>query len=158
MYNTVTGGFQPWDGGDDYTPAPNTWTTGDIKYWKPETNITTLPEKRDFGKAKKDVSLTRDQRVKNKMKLIEALGDEVAKLKARPEEPKDYGDVVRFAKQFTTNGKLYDYAAILAGDGRWYVTGGASPQGLTWDQLLDFAERDGEDLEVGKAEKFKVMK
>jgi hypothetical protein len=89
--------------------------------------------------------------------LIEALGDEVAKLKDRPDEPTELGAVVRFTKTFGHSSKDYDYAAIKAGDERWYITGAASPQGLSWDQLLDFIE-ETDELDVSRADRWKTLK
>ena len=54
----------------------------------------------------------------------------------------DYGednftdlDVLKFAKRFVKDGKLYSYAAIKV-DGLWYTTGPKSPKGFTWDELV----------------------
>jgi len=43
------------------------------------------------------------------------------------------GSVIRFIRTIRT--RTYSYAAIRAG-GRWYVTGGQSPQQLTWSELV----------------------
>lgn len=45
------------------------------------------------------------------------------------------GSVVKFKVLLT--GRTYDYAAIRAGDGRWYLTGGETKQGVSWQVLLD---------------------
>lgn len=33
-------------------------------------------------------------------------------------------------------GKTYDYAAVRAGDGKWYPTGGETKQGVDWHTLV----------------------
>lgn len=140
----------------DYTVSPGHWTQPRT-YGQPltTTSITTLP---DVVRDKKGRStLTRDERVKNKMRLIEALGDEVAKLKARPTEPDEDNAVVSFTKTFG-GAREYNYAAIKAGDDKWYITGAASPQGLSWDQLIDFIEESEDEAQLSKADKWKTLK
>jgi hypothetical protein len=33
--------------------------------------------------------------------------------------------------------KSYDYAAIRAGDGKWYITGGYTKQGVSWEIMIN---------------------
>lgn len=66
---------------------------------------------------------------------------ELAKLRDRAEEP-EVGTIVRFTRKFGTP-KAYDYAAIRADNGKWYITGGFTGA-YTWDELLDFA--NGTDI------------
>lgn len=33
-------------------------------------------------------------------------------------------------------GRVYDYAAVRAGDGKWYATGGETKQGVDWATLV----------------------
>lgn len=40
------------------------------------------------------------------------------------------GTVVRF--KIDHGGRYYDYAAVRAGDGKWYITGGDTKQGVSW--------------------------
>lgn len=53
-----------------------------------------------------------------------------------PQEPPP-GSVVSFKARLPGSDKLYDYAAIRAGDGRWWLTGGETKQGVMWSTLLD---------------------
>jgi hypothetical protein len=34
------------------------------------------------------------------------------------------------------SGRVYDYAAVRAGDGKWYATGGETKQGVDWQTLV----------------------
>lgn len=47
------------------------------------------------------------------------------------------GTVVRFRVKHDNSGRYYDYAAIRAGDGKWYITGGETKQGVDWGTLID---------------------
>lgn len=68
-----------------------------------------------------------DKRVEAKLKLVEALGDDTY----------ENGSVVRFDKKLTKDGILYNYAAIKAGNGRWYLTGAATALGgFTWEEFV----------------------
>jgi hypothetical protein len=51
-----------------------------------------------------------------------------------PGEPSP-GSVVQF--KIRHGQKLYDYAAIRAGDLRWYITGGETKQGVDWHTLCE---------------------
>lgn len=64
--------------------------------------------------------------------------EQLAKLAKYPEdEPFTDGAILRFEKKFPNSPQRYSYIAMRA-DGAWYVTGGRSPQGITWEQLVDF--------------------
>lgn len=55
-----------------------------------------------------------------------------------------HGEVVRWERT-VSDGRTYSYAALYVGknDGRWYLTGGKSPQGLTTDKLVDLLVEQG---------------
>jgi hypothetical protein len=63
----------------------------------------------------------------------------------RPSEPPHttagLSTVVTFSKVYQQGYKTYQFAAVV-GDGLWWLSGARSPQGLRWDSLLDFVERD----------------
>lgn len=68
-----------------------------------------------------------------------ALGRE---LQATSYPPETIAPAVTFQKAYgSASGKRYTFAAVK-GDGRWWLTGIRSPQGLTWQQLWDFARQD----------------
>lgn len=73
---------------------------------------------------------------------------EATRLDAMPPEPEGEPALIFFRKQFHPGGQVYDYAALRAGDGRWYTTGPKSTQGYTWEQLLGFIYPDGTDLDA----------
>lgn len=52
-------------------------------------------------------------------------------------DPCEDGAIITFEKKFPHGDTLYSYVAHKA-DGRWYVTGERSPQGVSWDDLVDF--------------------
>lgn len=54
--------------------------------------------------------------------------------RARSKEPV-LGSIIAW-KVRAADGVKYDYAAIKAGNGRWYTTGPNSPKGFTWDELM----------------------
>jgi hypothetical protein len=68
---------------------------------------------------------------------IAQLKKELKRLKDRPNEPTENGNIISFHKQFSGGGTVYSYAAIKAA-GLWYTTGPKSPKGYSWDELLDF--------------------
>lgn len=78
---------------------------------------------------------------------LNAIAEELARLEDRPEEPPP-GSVIRFNMQFNGYGTVYDYAALHAGDGKWYTTGPRSPKGYTWDELLDWMEGNTHAFQV----------
>jgi len=59
----------------------------------------------------------------------------------RPGEPvtddADGALVIWFQRTFDNTSRVYTYAAVKAGN-RWYLTGSAAPQALTWDALMDW--------------------
>ena len=67
---------------------------------------------------------------------VAALTEQLARVASRPDEPPEM--VVRFTREWSKN-ERYEYVAIRADDGRWYLSG---PQQTgkcyTWDELLDF--------------------
>lgn len=44
--------------------------------------------------------------------------------------------VISFRVRHPGGGRVYDYAAIRAGDGKWYPTGGETRQGVDWPTLV----------------------
>ena len=79
---------------------------------------------------------------------------QLATLEAYP-EPAGPHPVVRWDMQFTPpSGLVYNYAAIKAGDGRWYAAGPNAPFSVSWEILLDFILRNlvGEIWELGDGE------
>lgn len=50
-------------------------------------------------------------------------------------EPPIY-TVISFRVRHPGGGRVYDYAAIRAGDGKWYPTGGETRQGVDWPTLV----------------------
>jgi hypothetical protein len=53
------------------------------------------------------------------------------------EDPFEDGTKLEFAKTFPTGDQEYVYLAIRAA-GRWHLTGGRSPQNVTWSRFVDF--------------------
>jgi hypothetical protein len=52
-------------------------------------------------------------------------------------DPFEDGAVLRFEKTFPGNEKSYTYVAHRV-NGRWYVSGLQTPQGISWDKFVDF--------------------
>jgi len=68
----------------------------------------------------------------------------------RPAEPTDLTDslgrlVITFNFRFNGRGRIYTFAAVRT-DGSWHLTGHAHghPNGVTWDELMGWAESTGE--------------
>lgn len=53
------------------------------------------------------------------------------------DDPFEDGTVLRFAKRFPNSDQEYSYVAHRV-NGLWYQTGRRSPQGMNWDQFVDF--------------------
>lgn len=90
----------------------------------------------------------RDRLARERDELAVAIGVLSRKLARREEQlthfaryPSDDvftdGDVLRFAKKFPNSEQRYTYVAVKV-DGTWHLTGKRSPQGITWDVLVDF--------------------
>jgi hypothetical protein len=63
---------------------------------------------------------------------------QLAHLDRFPEsDPFADGDVIAFERNFPHGDQRYSYAAQRA-DGLWYVTGAKSPNGVSWDKLVDW--------------------
>lgn len=72
--------------------------------------------------------------------LLNKRAGELERLRMYPaEDPfaEDDDVVLRFEKRFGVGGKPYTYVASRV-DGLWYLTGGRAPQGLCWDDFVDF--------------------
>jgi hypothetical protein len=64
------------------------------------------------------------------------------------------GDVVRFTSNSASRGIAYNYVAILAGDYRWYLSGGASffGNGLKTPEFLKVLRGEGvSDVSVAES-------
>jgi len=74
--------------------------------------------------------------------------DFLASLPSEPAVDEDGVAVIYFRKKFSRGGRPYDYAAIKAGDGKWYTTGPASPKGYTWAMLIKWMIDGHPDIEI----------
>lgn len=72
--------------------------------------------------------------------------DYIASLPSEPPVDEDGVVVIYFKKTFGSGGRVYDYAAIKARDGRWYTTGPQSPKGYSWVQLIKWI-KDGNEYD-----------
>ena len=77
------------------------------------------------------------RRMEIAMRLLEDLKN------SPPVEPERSNDLVRFKKQFVSDGTIYNYAAISVVDGSanhyWYITGAVyGKKRWTWKELLEF--------------------
>jgi hypothetical protein len=52
-----------------------------------------------------------------------------------PHEPPIFSVVKFRIRHSPDSGRYYDYAAIHAGDGKWYLTGGETKQGVSWEAM-----------------------
>lgn len=50
------------------------------------------------------------------------------------------GSIITFSVVYPTGPKSYDYAAIRAGNGLWYMTGTNAGIGMNWRQFIDAFE------------------
>lgn len=66
------------------------------------------------------------------------------------EDPYDNGTVLSFKRNFPNGTKVYDYSATKAND-VWYVTGDRSPNGVTWDNFVNW-------IGLGLVGELKVMR
>lgn len=53
-----------------------------------------------------------------------------------PQAEPPVSTVVAFSVRHPSSRRVYDYAAIRAGNGLWYATGGTTAQGTTWEVLV----------------------
>lgn len=81
------------------------------------------------------------QHKRNAKRTIERLKREIAELESAPRLPAPSGTMIQFSKRFLRNGPTYQYVAVEV-NGRWYLSGAASPQCITWARLADFIEKD----------------
>lgn len=84
----------------------------------------------------------RDRSIAAAQQRIAAEQARIDRLMSLPAEPTtedpDNALVVWFQHRFNIGGQIYTYAAVKAGDDKWYTTGPASPKGYTWDQLVEW--------------------
>jgi hypothetical protein len=73
---------------------------------------------------------------------VQARIDRIASFPDEPVMPDDRPNIVYFQKRFSVGGKKYDYAAIQAGDGKWYTTGPKTPKGFAWADLIQWINED----------------
>lgn len=52
-------------------------------------------------------------------------------------DPFENGAILRFEKRFPRSEQTYTYVALKKDDA-WWVTGSRAPQGITWDEFVDF--------------------
>lgn len=93
----------------------------------------------DFSSGAFSVGESIDPDVAALQRTIERAQAKIDFLASLPDEPpvdEDGVAVIYFRKRFNRSGRLYDYAAIKAGDGKWYTTGPQSPKGYSWNQLI----------------------
>jgi hypothetical protein len=140
--------------------APLGWRTPTDNLYDliPRSTMTTTPTTLEQAKAELaeiDARLERQaqrsrERAARRSVLIKRQ-NEVARLVEQlstPAEPN--AKHVSFKKQFHKGGKVYEYGAVKA-DGYWYVTGGVSPQGVLWRDLVEFIRKDSMlDFYVGE--------
>lgn len=85
---------------------------------------------------------SRDRQIAREQEAIARAQARIDRLMDLPAEPTtddpDNALVVWFTHRFNPRGQKYTYAAVKAGDGKWYTTGPASPKGYTWDQLVEW--------------------
>lgn len=71
---------------------------------------------------------------KKQRDAIESLSDLLKQRRLPNFKP---GTVIAFKRRFSDNGTVYQYAALLADNGRWYLTGRNSAAPMTLHQLVD---------------------
>jgi hypothetical protein len=87
---------------------------------------------------------TKNARITAAERVIARAEAEIAKILSRPDEPitdEDGAVVLWFRRRFDRTSQMYTYGAVKAGN-RWYLTGSAAPQALTWDKFLDWLDDD----------------
>lgn len=92
-------------------------------------------------------------------RTIERAERELARLESLPKEPTladDPNPIIYFVKSFGGS-REYDYAALKAGDGKWYTTGPRSPKGYTWAELVDWMFSEGDEPVIMIGTKWKTL-
>lgn len=82
--------------------------------------------------------------------------EELERLESFPDEPTNDPAILFFQKRFdrnyTSKGrstiKKYDYVAVKAGDGLWYLSGPTQRRGYVWDELVEFMSTGVEEVWV----------
>jgi hypothetical protein len=106
---------------------------------------------RAFGNINSKGSTTSMSSKKRALELqLKAIAEALAKLEARPKEPKrpifvegdELAPTILFSKSFGTSRGEYSYSAVGI-NGRWYTTGPRSPKAYSWDELMDWLESTG---------------
>ena len=88
-------------------------------------------------KPKKESTMNRKEVIEANLRRLEA---EIAEIESYPTEPVN-GKVIKFQKQFTEEGPVYNYAAIRA-VGLWNTTGPKAPKAYTWEELMSWMGKD----------------
>lgn len=92
---------------------------------------------------------TRLDRLQAQIERLQAEADRIASL---PAEPDVESPTIWFEKTFGRqdgHAPRYTYAAVKAGDGKWYTTGPKTPKGYTWAELIEWITGDGDaDIEI----------
>lgn len=164
-YRDQSGYPEPWVCIHQWTASPASllrnlsWTTrngGEPKIWIFEARnkgqiafwLETYGYKtRHMGKREAPMPAQERIIVNSRERHIEAAQHTIARAQAKidrlmgmPDEPTtddpDGALAVWFLHRFGPTGQFYTYAAVKAGDGKWYATGPASPKGYSWDELV----------------------
>ena len=94
--------------------------------------------------------MTREEQLKRQIERAES---ELERLAKRPKEPEDDGAVVYIDVSFKNNSynnKNYTYIAHKAGNGMWYLSGNKSPNGVTWDYMLDWFDNHNQNAKINE--------
>lgn len=114
--------------------VPVTRSSGEVAFHRP-SRILYVPRKTDTKETPMKKSEIRSQ--------INELRTQLTHLErqlTRPAEPNT--GLIIFRKRYSAGGVIYGYAALKSGS-KWFTTGSTCPpRGFTWDDLLDFIEKD----------------
>lgn len=95
---------------------------------------------RGISNERVNTAVARSRKLDRLQAQIEALQKEQVRIAALPQEPTLDGDdtpVIYFRKTFGGT-RAYDITAVRCENGLWYCSGSRSPNGATWDQLVDY--------------------
>lgn len=98
-------------------------------------------------------ALRREEARQEKIRQARELQDKLGR-----EEDYEVDSVILFKIQFEEDGLEYAYAAVKAGNDRWYITGARqSNQSLTFDQLADRFLGKGSTKEIWVATEWQEL-
>lgn len=91
---------------------------------------------------------------------LKAIAEALAKIEARPKEPKrsvfideeELVPTILLNKKFNHNDTVYSYAFVGVA-GRWYGTGPRAPKAYSWDELMDWLETTGPMPKIYRVQK-----